>query len=129
MDRRIPRFCAKTSAQIPYHHFQFQYISLFLLYQKYVLLNILKFSKGKYQPHKMVKSLCESAVVLILSPIPNLFNWVTKKDFQLMKTSVFYLKWCKKETIRTYIFTLQNHWAENVFLKYLFRFHFISAFQ
>ena len=32
----------------------------------------------------------------ILTPIPNLFNLVTKNDFQLMKTSGFYLKWCKK---------------------------------
>ena len=127
MDRRIPRFCAKTSAQIPYHHFQFQYISLFLLYQKYVLLNILKFSKGKYQPRKIHLWKFSSP---ILSPIPNLFNLVIKNDFQLMKTSVFYLKWCKKiDNKNLYIYSRKSLSRKRFLEIFLFRFHFISAFQ
>ena len=42
----------------------------------------------------MVKSLCESAVVLIT---PNLFKSVTRNDFSAVITSAFSLKLCKKE--------------------------------
>ena len=45
-DKTVLSLCAKTAVQVLYLHFYYQYTSLFLLYKKFILLNIHKFLKA-----------------------------------------------------------------------------------
>lgn len=57
-------FGAKIAVQILYHHFYYQYVSLFLLYQETYFSKHTEAFERKIQPDEMVKSLCEKVVVL-----------------------------------------------------------------
>ena len=76
-DKRVLSFCAKTALQILYRHIQYQYISLFLLHNICILLNIQKFLKRKFSHMRW-----SNPFVKVQSPItPNLFNSVISNDF------------------------------------------------
>ena len=73
-NKRVLSFYA---VQILQHHFQYEYTSLFLFYNKTYFSKYTKIFERKIQPHEMLKSLCKSAA----APTAELFNSVPRICF------------------------------------------------
>ena len=96
-DKRILSLFAKTSVHFFYCHCQYQYISLFLLYIKCILLNIHKFFKRKLSHMRWSNSFCESVAFILSKNIePSVVNYVPLCQTEVQSTIHVQFKHHKK---------------------------------